>query len=89
MDKKETDKLRSSTLYGDEVLKVKYTGNHGNFFKGKVIEARPHMKMNSGLPYPQPKWIASCYRIIDSDGDYFEVAKERYGKLKKGFEWVK
>lgn len=89
MDKKEMDKLRSSTLYGGEVLRVKYSGKAGNFFKGQVIDAFPRMKKGSGLPYPQPKWVACSYYITDSDGDYFPVAEDRYGKLHKGFEWVK
>jgi hypothetical protein len=88
MNKAEMDKLRSSILHKGEVLKVRYTGNACNFFKGQVIEAIPRYAKKSGLPYPQPKWTACCYRITDSDGDYFEVAKDRYGELYKGFEWV-
>lgn len=89
MNKVEMDKLRSSTLYSGEVLKVRYTDKVGNFFRGQVIDAIPHMKKKSGLPYPQPKWIVCCYRITDSDGDYFPVAEDRYGELYKGFEWVR
>jgi hypothetical protein len=89
MDKKEMDKLRASTLYSGEVLKVRYTGKAGNFFKGQVIDAVPRMKHGTGLPYPQPKWIVYKYYITDEDGDAFPVADERYGELYKGFEWVK
>jgi hypothetical protein len=89
MDKKEMDKLRSSTLYSGEVLKVKYTGKYNNFFKGQVIDAVPRMKKRSGLPYPEPKWIVCEYYITDEDGDYFPIAEDRYGELYKGFEWVK
>lgn len=89
MDKKEMDKLRSSTLYGGEVLKVKYSGKAGNFFKRHIIDAISRKKKGSGLPYPQPKWVACYYYITDSDGDYFLVAEDRYGELEKGFEWVK
>lgn len=88
MNKAEMDKLRSSILYADEVLEVKYTGKLSGFFNGKSIEARPRYSMKSNLPYPQPKLIACSYIILDEDGDYFEVANERYGKLYKGFEWV-
>jgi hypothetical protein len=89
MNKKEMDKLRSSTLYNGEVLKVRYTGKAGNFFKGQIIDAVPRMKHRTGLPYPWPKWIVCDYYITDSDGDAFPVARERYGELYKGFEWVK
>lgn len=82
------DKLRSSVLYKGEVLKVRYLGKSCNFFNGAVIEARPRMCHKSGLPYPQPKWIACCYEIEDSDGDTYPVAEERYGDMKKGWEWV-
>lgn len=90
MDKKEMDKLRSSVLYKGEVLHVRYVGKkYSNFFNGAVIEARPRMCHKSRLPYPQPKWIACCYEITDSDGDTYPVAEERYGKLRPGFEWVR
>jgi hypothetical protein len=82
------NKLRSSVLYKDEVLHVKYTGKCGNFFRGKVIEARPRYARHSMLPYPQPKWIACCYRVTCEDGEDFEVAEDRYGKLYPGFEWI-
>ena len=89
MNKAEMDKLRSSVLYKDEILKVRYVGNKYWNFKGKVFDAKPRHAKGSGLPYPQPKWIACDYRITDNDGDDFPVADDRYGELHKGFEWVK
>jgi hypothetical protein len=86
--KQALDKQRSSVLYQGETLKVKHTGKSCGFFYGQVIDAKPRMCHKSGLPYPQPKWIACCYEITDEDGDRFPVAEERYGKLYKGFEWV-
>lgn len=88
MNKKEMDKLRSMTLHQGETLYVRYTGESCNFFKGDFIEAKPRMVKNSGLKYPQPKWIACDYYIEDSDGDSFKVATDRYGELYEGFEWV-
>lgn len=88
MDKKEQDQLRSSVLYRDEILKVICTANYGNFPKGVAIEARSRFARKSGLPYPEPKWIACDYYITDLDGDSYRVARERYGALEKGFEWV-
>ncbi|MBV4450692.1 hypothetical protein KM792_13665 [Clostridium tyrobutyricum] len=88
MNKVEMDKLRSSVLYENEVLKVRYLGKMSNFPKGQVIEAVPKFATKSNLPYPQPKWMACCYTITDLDGDSFEIAEKRYGKLYKGFEWV-
>jgi hypothetical protein len=87
--KVEMDKLRSSVLYKNEVLKVRYNGKSSNFFKGEVIEANPRFAKHSNLPYPQPKWIACHYEITDEDGDKFKVSDDRYGELYKGFEWVK
>lgn len=84
----ELDRMRSQTLYGDEVLKVRYNGRAGNFPKGIDIEAHPKMKKYSHLPYPEPKWIACEYYITDTDGDKYRVARERYGELAKGFSWV-
>lgn len=89
MDKKEMDKLRSSTLYKDEELYVVCVADYGNFPKGIKIKATPRFKHKSGLPYPQPKWVVCDYYIYDLDGDSYRVAKERYGELEKGFEWVK
>lgn len=89
MNKAEMDKLRASVLYKGEVLKVRYTGKASNFFKGQAIEAIPRYAKKSRLPYPQPKWIVCEYYITDSDGDSFPVARDRYGELYKGFEWVK
>lgn len=89
MNKKELDKQRSSVLYQGEVLKVKYTGNCGGFFRGEVIEAKPRHARISGLPYPQPKWAPCHYEITDEDGDSFTVAEDRYGRLYRGFEWVR
>jgi hypothetical protein len=88
MDKAEMDKLRSSVLYKGEILKVRYIGNASNFPKNQEIDAVPRFAMKNGFPYPQPKWIACDYYVRDLDGDYFEVATERYGKLHKDFEWV-
>lgn len=82
------DKLRARVLYKDEVLKVRYIGTANNFSKGKILKASPRGITKSGLPYPQPKWIACDYAVEDLDGDYFTISKERYGKLYKGFEWV-
>ena len=87
--KQELDKLRSSCLYNDEVLRVIYTGKAINFPKNEIIYAKPKSARFSGLPYPQPKWIACEYYIEDLDGDYYKVAKDRYGDLEPGFEWVK
>ena len=89
MDKKEMDKMRSSTLYDKEILKVRYTGKAINFPKNELIDCIPYFKCKSGLPYPQPKWIACDYRITDNDGDDFPIAHDRYGKIYPGFEWVK
>lgn len=82
------DKLRSSTLYTDEILYVVYTGNYGNFPKGEPIPAHSKFSRKSGLPYPYPKWVACDYYVYDTDGDLYQVAKERYGPLDKGFQWV-
>ncbi len=81
-------KLRSSCLYDTEVLYVIYTGNASNFPKNIPIKAIPRCEKQSGLPYPQPKWIACSYYITDLDGDRMEVARERFGELEKGFEWM-
>ena len=88
MTKKEMDKLRSSTLYEGEKLKVIYNGKLSNFPKNTIIEAYPRYVRPSGLPYPQPKWIVCSYYVDDLDGDMFPVADTRYGKLKNGFKWV-
>lgn len=88
MNKAELDKQRSGTLYKGEVLRVRYVGKSCGFHNGKVINAVPRYVHKSGLPYPQPKWIPCEYVIEDEDGDKFIVAKERYGELYKGFEWV-
>lgn len=82
------DKLRSSCLYDTEVLYVIYTGSASNFPKDTPIEARPRCQRNSLLPYPQPKWIACSYYVTDLDGDSACIARERFGKLEKGFEWM-
>jgi len=82
------DKLRSSCLYDTEVLYVIYTGKASNFPKDIPIKAIPRCEKQSGLPYPQPKWIACSYYITDLDGDRMEVARERFGELEKGFEWI-
>jgi len=82
------DKLRSSCLYDTEVLYVVYTGTASNFPKDTPIEVVPRCQKLSGLPYPQPKWIACSYYITDLDGDRMEVARERFGELEKGFEWI-
>lgn len=87
MTKAELDKKRSSTLYMNEILYVEYKGELG-FPKG-VLEVRPRFARHSGLPYPQPKWIACDYYIEDLDGDNFKIANDRYGELYKGFEWVR
>lgn len=89
MNKSDMDRQRGSVLYQDEVLKVIYTGDACNFPKNTVIEARPKLARRSGLPYPEPKWIACDYWIYDLDGDPFNIAKDRYGKLHTGFEWIK
>lgn len=88
MTKQEMDRMRSSTLYKGERLKVIYRGRYANYPKGVIMEAYPRYAKFSGLPYPQPKWVACCYCIDDLDGDRVEIAKTRYGKLKDGFEWV-
>lgn len=88
MNKVEKDKLRSSVLYKNETLKVRYVGEACNFSKGKIIDAIPRFVTKSGLPYPKPKWVPSCYFVTDLDGELFEVAQERYGKIYEGFEWV-
>lgn len=82
------DQLRSSVLHKDEVLEVIYTGKAGNFPKNTPIPVHSRMACRSGLPYPEPKWVACDYYIIDTDGDRYQVARDRYGKLEKGFEWV-
>lgn len=87
--KQENDKLRSTVLYEDEVLYVICRANYGNFLKDVQIEAKPRFVCKSGLPYPQPKWMVCDYYITDNEGDSYKVAKERYGKLENGFEWVK
>ena len=83
------NKLRSTVLHKGETLYVIYTGKLGNFAKNTPIPCKPRFAHKSGLPYPEPKWIASYYQIDDLDGDSFMVANERYGKLYKDFEWVK
>lgn len=88
MTKKEMDKLRSSVLYKNEVLYVRYTGGGDIYFSGKIIEAKPKFAKHSGLPYPQPKWIACDYEIEDEHGQMLLVARDRYGRLHCGFEWV-
>lgn len=88
MDKKEMDQLRSSILYEDEELYVICTANYGNFPKGVPLRATPGFTCKSGLPYPQPKYIGCDYYVVDTDGDRYQVARNRYGKLAKGFEWV-
>lgn len=88
ISKRELDKLRSSVLYGDEILKVIYNGKYNNFPRGVGIEVYSRSAKHSGLEYPQPKWIATDYYIKDSDGDRYLIASERYGKLPTGFEWV-
>lgn len=88
LTKKEMDKLRSSTLYSDEILYVICTANYGNFPKSVPMVAKPRMKCKSGLPYPQPKWIACDYYIEDTDGDCYRVARQRFGEIDKGFKWM-
>lgn len=89
LTKKEMAKLRSSVLHKDEILYVTYSGPYGNFPKGVKIEAKGRMATRSGLPYPQPKWEACDYYIRDTDGDSYPIARERFGKLEPGFEWVR
>lgn len=89
MTKSEMDKLRSSTLNNDEVLKVRHIGKYGNFTTGKIYDCKPRFAHKSGLPYPQPKWIACYYQIVDDEGDSFNVSDSKYGELHYGFEWVK
>ena len=88
MNKVKKDKLRSSVLHENEILHVRYTGDAVNFPKDTVIDAIPKFIKKSGLPYPSPKYVACCYAVVDLDGEYFEVAKERYGKLHEGFVWI-
>lgn len=89
MTQAEKEKLRASTLYEGEILKVRYKGKAANFPKNVDIEVYSCAAKKSGLPFPQPKWISCDYYIKDLDGDRYEIAEKRYGKLKKGFEWVK
>jgi len=88
MNKSEMDKLRSSVILSNEVLKVRYIGDASNFASNTVLEAIPRFVTKSGLPYPQPKWKPSEYYVVDLDGEPFKVAEKRYGELYKGFEWV-
>lgn len=79
MTKSEQDKLRSSVLYDNEPVEVMYNGRAANFPKGVALKAYPKMAKHSGLLYPQPKWIACDYYIVDTDGDKFKVDKHRGG----------
>lgn len=89
MTQKEASQLRSSVLYKDEILYVTYEGKASNFPKNTAIPAKPRMAMRTGFLYPLPKYMACDYYVIDKDGDAYRVAIERYGKLEKGFKWVK
>lgn len=88
MTKKEMDKLRGSTLYQEEELYVICTTDYGNFPKSIPLKAKPRMTCRSGLPYPRPKWIACDYYIYDTDGNAYRIARDRYGEIATGFEWV-
>lgn len=89
MTQNEKEKLRASTLYANEKLKVIYEGKSDNFPKNTEIEVNNCAVKHSGLKFPQPKWTPCDYYIIDLDGDRYPVAKERYGELAPGFKWIK
>ena len=87
-NKKDVDKLRSSTLYLGEELQVRYIGKGSNFPNDKPISIKPKMARRTGFPYPYPKSIACDYGTYDLDGDYCLIAEDRYGKIEKDFEWI-
>ena len=88
MSQREKDLLRSSVLFGDEKLYVRYNGKCCNFPKGVDIPVYSRGAKRTTLKYPYPKWIACDFYIYDNDGDKYPIAKERYGKISPGFTWV-
>lgn len=88
-EKKEMNKLRSSVLYSDEILYVRNVMGLGGFPEGVDIPCKPRFARRTNFSYPDPKWIACEYRIEDNDGDTITIARDRYGKIHLGFEWVK
>lgn len=86
--RKKYDKLRSSILYKDEPIYVRYIGKRAGFTNGEIMPAYPSSCHRSDLPYPYPKWIACRYRVQDADGDWITVLRYEDEKIHKNFELV-
>ena len=77
MSQKEKDLLRSSVLFGDEKLYVRFNGNFGNFPVDVDIPVYSRSAKRTALKYPYPKRRAGDLGVCDKRVDRCAGAEAR------------